>query len=88
MAKEKIFRYIITRDYELPDGKKGRQCWTGFRWSKEIKEALVYHSYPHARRSKYWLDEAVRKNPKTRVPGLKIMQCDIRQLLPTDLPEK
>lgn len=86
--KESLDRYIITRDFELSDGRKGRQCWTGEVWSQEMEQVRVYHNYVYARVVKLNLDEATQRNPKLRVPGLKIMKCDIRKLLPTDLPNK
>lgn len=81
-------RYIITRDFERPDGVKGRQCWTGKTWVQDLNHVKVFHGYVEARVAKRHLDFSTKRDMRLRVPGLKIMRCDIRQLLPTDFPGK
>lgn len=83
-----LHRYIITRDFERPDGVKGRQCWTGKTWVQDIEQVKVFHDYVQARVVKRYLDFAVKRDLRLRIPGLKIMQCDIRQLLFTDFPDR
>lgn len=79
-------RFIITRDYTLPNGNTGKQCWTGKAWSQEIEHAHVYHSIIEAIVVKHRLDFSTKRNLRLRKPGLKIMECDVRQILPEDLP--
>lgn len=83
-----LHRYIITCDFERHDGAKGRQCWTGTTWSQDIEQVKVFHEYVQARVVKRYLDFAVKRDLRLRIPGLKIMQCDIRQLLFTDFPDR